>query len=540
MKIEIIEGADQGEILKLGDHREYIIGRDRKCDICISDSKSSRRHARIFPEENRMMVEDLNSTNGVFLNGKTIFKEALNENDEILIGDTVLLVTDLGESDSSSSSSLHIHDAGSSTVIVSTMPHNEADLLSGKPSTREIDELVQENSILRKVCEISQIVATNRENQDLFKVILDTLQQTLSSDTACILIWSEQEQDWIIRAMSSSMEPQESVRVSRTIIKQALDEGVAILSTNPLTDGRFDPSMSIIAEGVSSAICSPLKIENRYLGVLFFDRRNREEFFTTLELRLAASVANILGLFMEKEKLEQEARRKQRLAVIGEVIAGLAHYTKNIITGLRFSINALEIIIQKKQYGSIEKCLRSISLQERRISELVLNMLSYSKDRVPSPARVDVRSVLEDVVEPYRSHIEENGITVAVHAPERPVILLAEESAMHRTFLNLLMNAVDSFKNKKIERDKRIDIHVEPDSAGKSVDIRFRDNGCGISTEKLKKIFTVFYSTKGSEGTGLGLAVVHKIVNEHGGAVTVDSVLNEWTEFKITMPLSDS
>jgi signal transduction histidine kinase len=72
------------------------------------------------------------------------------------------------------------------------------------------------------------------------------------------------------------------------------------------------------------------------------------------------------------------------------------------------------------------------------------------------------------------------------------------------------------------------------------VDIRFRDNGCGISTEKLKKIFTVFYSTKGSEGTGLGLAVVHKIVNEHGGAVTVDSVLNEWTEFKITMPLSDS
>lgn len=536
MKIEIIKGFNKGQIFQIKE-KEIVIGRDKNCKISINDTKSSRKHAKIYLDNEIYIIEDLNSTNGIILNGKTIFKSSLSDNDEILIGDTILEVSEVEPFEqSSSSTSIHIYDEASSTVIVSALHHREADLLSSKTSPPVFDDLILENKILRKVCEISQQIATKNDIENILSSVLDNLQETLYADTACILVWSECLQDWEIKASSSNMNNMETVTISRTIIQQALDDGMSILTTNPMTDGRFDPSMSIISEGISSALCSPLKMHDKFLGVLFIDRRNRDEVFHPMDLRLSATVANMLGLLLENENLELESRKKARLAVIGEVIAGLAHYTKNIITGLRFSINAMEIVTKKRQFETIEKCLKSISTQERRISELVLNMLSYSKDRVPSREFLDIKLILEDLVVPYEQHFQDKNITLEIDIKENTPKIFADEIALHRVFLNLLMNAIDSFKSKQKD-NKLIKLTVRTALDSKMIEIIFHDTGCGIPASKLEAIFTVFFSTKGSEGTGLGLAVVHKIINEHQGSISVTSIENEWTEFKITLPV---
>lgn len=539
MKLEIIKGEEPGKKYKCSKETPLLIGRDKKCTISINDTKSSRQHAKVYFDGVQFMIEDLNSTNGTIVNGKNIFKEALSENDEIMIGDTYLLVIDLDDSESSSSTSVKFHEEGSSTIILTTVPHKEADLLAGNTtSTRLVDDLVLENNLLRKVGEISQIMAGQKDSQGILVSILDLMQNILKADTACIMIWSEEDSDWIIRATARRMSEIQRVNVSRTIIQQALNEGVAILTTDPMSDGRFDPSMSIISEGVSSALCSPLKIEDKFHGVMFFDRRKKEEVFTAMDLRFTATVANILGIFLENEKLEIESRKKARLAVIGEVIAGLAHHTKNIITGLRFSINALEIAYSKKQNESVERCLKSITMQERKISEMVLNMLTYSKDRVPVRSTTNLKTVIEDTVEPYKNHMAEIGILFEFTSPQSPMYC-GDENLLSRVFLNLLVNSMDCFKYKKQAGQKLIRVTIEQKS-NKDIIVTFYDTGCGISKASLDRLFTVFYSTKGAEGTGLGLAVVHKIIQEHGGKILVSSKEDEWTEFKIILPFVES
>ncbi len=560
MKIVLFQGSDQEKMHSFSKEKEIFIGRDKKCEVCIQDAKSSRRHARLFVDANSWFIEDLNSTNGTFLNGKTVFKIALGEGDEIVIGDTSMRIANLVLPENLiSSSSVRIHD-GSSTMILSSVQHAEADLLRSR-SAEALDDLLLENSNLRKVCEISRFFAGQAETQSALESALNTMIEILTADTACVLLHSDEKQDWVIRSMVSKLSDTASFQVSRTIIGQALSNGMSILTSDPMTDERFDPSLSIISQGVSSAVCSPLKIKNQFCGVLFFDRRKKTNMFTEMDLRLTATLGNMLGLFLEKEQLLLEARKKDRLAVIGEVMAGLAHHTKNILTGLKFSISALETVIQKQKLEMIPKYLKHIVTQEARISNLVLNMLSYSKERVPILSLVNLKAIVEETIAPYMDHLKENNIQWILNCvPELPLVH-AEETALHHVFLNLFMNAIDSFHHKhenetRILRvsiycakaagaDKAVDVSLTSPSPllssdQKNVIMEFYDTACGIPASKMGKIFTAFYSSKGSEGTGLGLAVAQKTIQEHRGTISVDSKENEWTQFTISLPVGSS
>ena len=538
MKIIIAEGIQKGGEFQIDPPAECIIGRDKKCDICLKDNKSSRHHARIHFEQDSAVLEDMGSTNGTKLNGKPVFKSLLHDHDEILIGDTLLKISGLKEN-ALKDTDVQFNEEGASTLIVSTLPHMEADLLSGRETrSREINDLLLENTLLKKITEISQWISQKKAPNGLVHSILELMQKTLKADIACLLVWSEKNKGWIIRSLSGIAPASKAVKISQTLIRQALSEGVTILSSDPLTDNRFDPSLSIISEGISSAICSPILIEQQFKAILFIDRRKKKEVFSSLDLRFAATVANLLGLYLENEALEADSRKNARLAVIGEVIAGLAHHTKNIITGLRFTINALEISLEKRNYETMKKCLHSVSMQERRISDLVLNMLTYSKDRVPDRQKVSLKKIIGETADPYMGFMAEKGIHFEIIAP-RESFFFGDEVLLGRLFLNLLINAMDSFRYKKDPCSKEILIRIEKENTGNGYCIRFRDTGCGISKENLESMFTVFYSTKGSEGTGLGLAVVQKIVEEHSGTIAVDSVEGEWTEFTLTLPPFD-
>jgi len=217
-------------------------------------------------------------------------------------------------------------------------------------------------------------------------------------------------------------------------------------------------------------------------------------------------------------------------------MAGLAHYAKNIIQGMRFSMATLKVAVERNKLEHVPDYVESVLSQERRMSELVMDMLSYSKDRTPHRAPVDMRALLEEITAPYRNELKDLDAELHVNtAPDCPPVL-ADEQALHRVFLNLLSNAIDALGDVREEREKKITVDVAHAAGGKAVEVRFRDTGIGMQPDKLSRIFDVFYSTKGSEGTGLGLAVVGKIVQEHGGEISVDSREGEWTEFKVCLP----
>lgn len=534
MKIKIVRGEQEGEVFRFDDVNEIIAGREAACNIVLKDAESSRRHVKIFAKARRVFIVDLDSRNGTSLNGRKIQEAELADRDQILIGHTVLEVSELRSHEVDTATALHMSDKERSVVMA--VPHEEADILVGKTMSESTAQMAHENVILREICRISQLVAMEKDAQSILVSVLDRLLEVLEADTACILDRSDGEGEWKIVATSGSTGGAEAIRVSQTIINEAVREGSAILSADPMTDKRFAPSQSIVSQKISCALCSPLKVGGRFRGVLSIDRRERRRVFSPMDLRLAASAGNILGLFIEKQEYERESRQKARLAVIGEVVAGLAHYIKNVVTGFRLSIEALKAALKEKRMDYVESFAQSISVQEGRISDLMLNMLSYAKDREPVRSRLQVAEVVASAADPYRPQFEKEGISFEFNSnPDTPQVY-AEEMALHRAFLNLITNAKDSVIAKKNGGEKMIRASIDPLPDGGGADIRIHDTGCGIPEEKRNKIFEAFFSTKGADGTGLGLAVVRKIVGEHGGEISVDSEENEWTEFRITLP----
>jgi len=534
LKVEVLRSpVGKGKVFEFGDDEAVLIGRGADCNAQVDDPESSRHHARIYAEGGRVFIEDQDSKNGTFLNGRTVLKSALANDDQILVGGTLMAVRDLPLTVGPGTTLVHDRDHASQVVV--TLQHDEADILAERTAAASDEEIQHENETLRKICRISQLVAGKQDVLATLTAILDEMQEVLAADTACVLTWSEEEQGWVVSAVSSTA-AREGVKVSHTIIREALDEGIAILSTDPSADDRFDPSQSIVSEGISTALCSPFKVGDAFGGVLFLDRRKRHQAFVPMDLRFAASVANILGLLLEKAKFEEESQKRARLAVIGEVVAGLAHYIKNVVTGFRITIAALDTALKQNRPEYTDKCLKSIADQERRISNLMMNMLSYAKERQPEKAKLILQDLVEDVVSPYREAMDEKGISFEFQCEPQDLEIYGEDLALHRVFLNLLINSIDSVASKGNGDAKEIRFKASTAQDSSVVEICFYDTGSGIAQDKLDKIFAAFYSTKGSGGTGLGLAVVRKIIDEHGGEITVSSEEAKWTEFRITLP----
>lgn len=535
MKIEIVGGAEKGRVFEFENASEVLIGRDEQCAVSLADPKVSRRHARIVPRDNQLLIEDLGSANGIRINGLKAYNLALEDGDKVVLGDSVLLFSGLppGPANRRASRMVRVADR-TRTVVLSIVPQHKADILAHSTPPDELEGLRADHQSLRAISEISQVLASQRGSEESVHAVVGILRESCEADTACVLTRGKEEKGWTVRAVRTRTVPEAEMQISETIIRQSLDEGVAILCRDPIKDERFQGSVSIMVEGVTSAICSPLRFDGGFNGVLFLDRRKRQDVFTERELRLTATVANILGLILDRDRIEQESRERERLAVIGEVVANLAHHAKNVIAGLNFGLSNLKTATSRQDYEKLPQYLQLFETQYGRLSELVLNMLSYSKERTPIYGRVVVGRLVDDVALPFRERLTQAGMSLVVDCQPPGLAVWAEESALHRAFLNLLLNSMDALQETG-DRPKEIRVTASSGKNGR-VEIRFRDTGVGIEADDVEKVFDVFFSRKGAKGTGLGLAVVKKVITEHGGEVSVTSESGSWTEFVVTLP----
>ncbi|MCK5528422.1 MAG: FHA domain-containing protein [Kiritimatiellae bacterium] len=535
MKIEVVINGKPAVTYTFDTAADVIIGRDISCDIQIVDDESSRKHAKIFSRGEKTVLADLDSTNGTSVNGSKVAEIPLCDGDTVRIGHTEMHISELSEAAVQSASVLEMNERDGSVVM--SVHNDEADILSGRALIDSVQELAHENDVLREVCRISQIAAGEKEGETVLNAILDRLHLVLNADSACIL-QKDENNEWGIIATSAKTATDDSIKVSNTLINQAVKDGSAIIYIDPISDERFSASQSIMLQNISSALCAPLKVGGKFCGVLSVDRRQNRPVFGKMDLHMAASAGNIIGLFMEKHEYELALREKARLAAIGEVIAGLAHYIKNIVTGFKLSIESVEMALRKKQFDYVEMFVKSLSAQEVRISELMLNMLSYSKDRKPIHTDVDIRDVINSVVDPFAGQLEADGIRYELVCADDLPAVFAEEMSLHRAFLNMLTNSKDALNDCADGDERVLRITCNLTNSGSDIAIGFYDSGSGIAADKIDSVFDAFYSAKGSAGTGLGLAVVQKIVEEHAGTISVDSKEGSWTEFTITLPVT--
>jgi signal transduction histidine kinase len=224
------------------------------------------------------------------------------------------------------------------------------------------------------------------------------------------------------------------------------------------------------------------------------------------------------------------------LAAVGQTVAGLAHGIKNILHGLKGGSYLVDIGIKRDDTEKLKKGWDTIKRNIGRTSNLVMDLLSYSKEREPEYEACRPNEIVHDVYELVKEKAIENQVEIVLEPDDTIGTVTMDPGIIHEALLNLASNAVDAcLFDEDLSKHWIVKLKTEkaPDHM---IKFEVSDNGAGMSEEVLQKLFTSFFSTKGHRGTGLGLMVTRKLIEEHQGKIEVTSRLDEGTKFTVRLP----
>jgi len=229
----------------------------------------------------------------------------------------------------------------------------------------------------------------------------------------------------------------------------------------------------------------------------------------------------------QERLLEDQLRKTERLAELGTLASGMAH---EIGTPMNVILGRAELLMRKSQDEPTRKGLATIVTQVERITKIMNQLLSFARRRPAERRGVDLQQVITDVLDVLQEKLRKQRIQVQRMETASLPKVWADPDQMNQVLLNLLLNACQAMPT-----GGRLHLQLRPTE--RMVELRVQDSGCGMSEDEIKKIFDPFFTTKPvGEGTGLGLTVVHGIIQEHEGTIRVNSHPGKGTTFIVTLP----
>lgn len=546
----VLKGADEGKRFELADP-VITIGRDANNAVWLHDTEISRRHAelRVQPNGSHQLV-DLGSSNGTLVNQHQIQTITLQPGDQIEIGQSLLVyvaVTDLARKGDLASRISVITKAGRDvpSAIVKTVGEAEASRLLVRPDQAEGPWLKSALANLSVMYQTTQAISHILDLDQLLEKIMDLIFDSIPAERGVIITRlgdSGAFEPKVVRYRSESQRG-EQINISRTITDYVLKEQKGVLVTDATKDERFAPSESVQRYGIREALCVPMKGRHETVGVIYLDTQTpalpHQSDETTHRLNedhllLAVAIAHQAALAVEESRYHQAMVQAERLAAIGQTVAAISHHIKNILQGLRSGGDLIKMGLDDKNTNLVGQGWKIMDKNQGRIYDLVMDMLSFSKEREPLLAPTDLNSLVKEVLELAMGRLSEPRVRLEVKLDERLEPVLADSEGLHRALLNVVANALDAMSDTE---EPKLLVQTALENDGKWVQIAVSDNGAGITPEKRDEIFRPFVSTKGSKGTGLGLTVSRKILREHGGDITVQSQPNKGSRFTLRLPI---
>ncbi|MCL4557975.1 MAG: PAS domain-containing protein [Deltaproteobacteria bacterium] len=236
-------------------------------------------------------------------------------------------------------------------------------------------------------------------------------------------------------------------------------------------------------------------------------------------------------------RLEQEKIEAERLAAVGQTVAGLAHGIKNILTGLEGGVYIFKSGLDRGDRGRIDQGWDVLHRNIEKISVLAKNLLSFSKGITPKVKMVRPADIVHEVIKLYKETAGRYNIELMTECDESIAPAPMDPEGIHACLANLVSNAIDACQMTDKTSDKHgCEVRVRCREEDGCIIFDVEDKGCGMDYEVKQKVFTNFFTTKGEGGTGLGLLLTRKIVQEHGGRITMESVPGQGSLFRIIFP----
>ena len=517
---------------EIGTEKDTVfIGRDASCDVVLDDRTTSRKHASVTVKEDGVYLEDLDSRNGTFIDGKPVKRHKLSGDDVIQIGGYQISVG--GHPALTRRVRRADDDRPTETAVISKI-----DALSASRGQDVREGAVDEKAMAKRLAALYDLgheLCGQLSVSEITGTFLDVVFEVFTkADRSVVLLEDRNTRKLVPIAARERGSSSADVTVSQTIIDMVLEEKSAVICGDTSSDARFKHSASLQDLKIKSIMCVPLLVSDQVLGMVEVDSSSGGISFREDDLRLLTGLAAQASIALENSRLYQEIGQSKRLAAIGQTVSGVAHCVKNVLNGID---GGLFIARRGLDASNEEKVTKGWDMLERNSSflkGLVLDMLDYSKDRPPEYAGMDLNDLFAEITAFVEGRAAEGKITLATNIDPGIGTVQLDPTRMKRALLNIVANAIEATPE---GGSVSVDVAGLP---GGMFRVMIADTGKGIPADILKTIFEPFYSTKGSKGTGLGLPVMKKIIEEHGGQVELESVEGEGTTFRITLPVGGS
>ena len=453
--------------------------------------------------------------------------------------------------------------------------------------TRELARSVAE---LQALEEVLRAVNSSLDLDTVLATIISRAVQLSQADEGTIYEFDATEEIFVPKAAYGMSEDriawlrQRKVRLGETHLGRSAELRAPV----HIADVQQDPSNPEIAEvlrGIHAVLAVPLLREDKVVGGLVIRRRTDGGFAPTI-VTLIQTFAGQSVLAIENARLFQEARRArlaaeaaladlrraqdrlvqtEKMASLGQLTAGIAHEIKNPLNFVNnfsdLSVDLLDELLAAIKpdtltiaaelraeiddlTATLKSNLRKITEHGRRADGIVKNMLLHSREGGGERRSVDLNATAEEALNLayHGARAEKPGFNISLVRRLDPAVGTIEiyPQEFTRVLLNIFSNGFYAATRKQADAapDFQPTLALSTEARGDHVAIRIRDNGTGIPDEVRTKMFEPFFTTKpAGEGTGLGLSLSHDIiVKQHGGAITVDSCVGEFTEFTVTLP----
>jgi len=541
----VIQGRDSGTRFDLTNLEGPLsIGRETGNLLQLQDNEVSRRHAEIRRVGGAFVLDDLKSSNGTFVNNRRVERAGLAGGDRLQIGRTVMVYApdDFDEATFAPVDVVATRADVDGSRIVRTMGNEEA-VAAFSPSDTHHDWLAKARSNVQVMYRTALAASHTLDIDELLGRILELVFEWVAADRGCIMLLDSETRELRTKARRDRHAgAATSMAISRTILDYVLDKREGVLTSDAQDDDRFASGNSIVRTGVREAICVPLQGRYDTVGVIYVDTmvplaeamESGQRRFSDEHLKLMIAIGHQAALAVEDTAHYSAMMQSERLAAIGQTIATLSHHIKNILQGIRGGSYLVEMGLDNDDLAVLQKGWDIVRRNQNKISSLVMDMLSFSKEREPDPVPSDLVSLIDDILETVQQRIDEGGVEVRWTRPADLPRVCFDPEAMSRAVLNVVSNAIDAVEGRDAPR---IDVTAECDAAAGRVRITVADNGAGMDAATLADIFTLFVSTKGAKGTGLGLTVSRKILHEHGGDISASSTPGRGSTFVLEFPL---
>lgn len=385
---------------------------------------------------------------------------------------------------------------------------------------------------------VEKFLASMSDLDTLLEVIMRECSAALDAESSSLALYDEAADELYFYAVRGE-DPERNFESRLKSVRLKMGAGVigwcaenretAIINDvclDPRFDGDADRKTGFTTRSI---LAVPMVRGEQLIGVVEAVNKHGEGGFTRQDEQVLRVLAAQSALIIENARLHEEKIRNARLSALGQGIAGAAHCIKNILNSIGGGEFVIQTGLKRQDLKKVETGWEVMRRNTRIMKDLVMDMLTYAKAREPEMEPADLNGICRHIRDLMRENAADAGVALSLSLSPDIGETLLDPKGIYRCILNLVANAVEACDKK----DGRVSIATAKETG--RVTVAVSDNGCGIGKEDQKKLFDAFFSTKGSKGTGLGLAVTEKIIREHGGSIRVDSAPGAGTTFTLQL-----